>query len=330
METYFLKSEDIFKLYDRIAQDYRLFVPVRVKPPFKSKCDYGFSLPTDDFTCKEYSEVNRDDVTLNEYRCVEPARTYFTYYKEEVCDYFTEEETRKRKERPLAIAGIKNCDLFSFKIQDYVFLEGVDADPLYQARRENNLIISSDCSGFKEACFCRAFEINPHCNEGFDFNISPIANGYLVDIGSKKAAEIAKSIKEVFAPATFGQLSGRASKRESVIKRLEEHLVHHRIPKKETLQEIVLAGFNSQVWSEQMKTCVECNGCVFMCDTCHCFLLSDEPTQDKTKRVRTWDGCLLKNFTRVAGGANPLKLRYQRLRNRYLKKFDFFISNLGL
>jgi ferredoxin len=329
METYFLRNEDILKFYDRIAQDHRLYIPVRVKSLLKPKCDYGFNLPSDDYVAKEYSEVNKEDVAFNEYRCVEPARTFFTYYKEEVCEYFTEEEAKKRREKPLAVAGLKNCDLFSLKIQDHVFLEGADADPLYQARRENNLIISSDCPNFKEACFCRAFDINPHCTEHFDFNLSPITNGFLVDIGSRKAQEVFRSIKEIFTPATFGQLSGRASKRESAVKRLEEHLSHHKIPKKETLQEIVLAGFNSGVWTEQMKTCVECNGCVFMCDTCHCFLLADEPAGERTKRVRVWDGCLMKNFTRVAGGANPLKLRYQRLRNRYLKKFDFFISNLG-
>jgi Fe-S oxidoreductase len=78
-----------------------------------------------------------------------------------------------------------------------------------------------------------------------------------------------------------------------------------------------------------MRTCVECNGCVFMCDTCHCFLLSDDSLSGNARRLRLWDGCLLKNFTKVAGGANPLRLRYMRLRNRYLKKFDFFISNLG-
>ncbi len=329
METYFLRSEDIYKFYDRIAEDYRLYVPVRAKSPVKVKCVHDFSLPTDDFTCKEYSQVSKEEIAFNEYRCIEPARSYFTHYKEEICEYFTEEEHKKRKEKPIAVMGFKNCDLFSLKIQDWVFLGGVETDPIYQSRRESTLIISSDCPGFKEACFCRAFDINPHCSEGFDFNLSLIANGILVDVASKRAHEITKSIKEIFTPATFGQLSGRASKRESVIKRMEEHLSFHKIPAKDTLQDIVLSGYNSGVWNEQMKTCVECNGCVIACDTCHCFLLTDDLVGESSKRVRVWDGCLLKNFMRVAGGANPLKLRYQRLRNRYMKKFDFFVSNIG-
>jgi len=329
METYFLKHEDLPTFYEYIAQDFQLFVPVRIKSPLKLKCDYGFSLPTDDFILKRYYEVNKEEITFNEYRCIEPTRAFFTHFREEICDYFEGAEAKPEKEKPVAILGVKNCDLFSLKIQDYVFLGGECEDPDYKRRRESALIICGDCPAFKEACFCRAFDINPHASEGFDFNFSPLNNGYLVDVASDKARKIKDSLKDIFTPASFGQTSGRQAKRDSVIKRLEEHLAQHKIPKKESLQEIVIAGYNSSVWQEQMKTCVECGGCVFICDTCHCFLLSDELTEEGNKRLRLWDGCLYPNFTRVAGGANPLRMRYMRLRNRYLKKFDFFISNLG-
>ena len=331
METYFLKNEDIFEFYGRVAQEYELYVPQRQGPVFKEDaCEHECraKLPDDDYFLRKFTQVKKEDIVFNDYRCVEPTRSFFTHFKEEACSYF-EDNAAKKKERPLALCGIKNCDLFAFKVQDFVFLGGNEVDPLYKARRENALIISGDCPYFKEVCFCRAFAINPYPTEGFDFNLSPLNNGYLLDIASQKAKIIAMSLKNLLVPATLGQLSGRAAKRESVNLRLDEHLAKHKIPGKETLQEIVLAGYNSQVWQDEMRTCVECNGCVFMCDTCHCFLLTDEPASENAKRYRLWDGCLLKNFTRVAGGANPLRLRYMRLRNRYLKKFDFFVSNLG-
>ncbi|OGX18279.1 MAG: hypothetical protein A3K83_05740 [Omnitrophica WOR_2 bacterium RBG_13_44_8b] len=330
METYFLHTSDIFKFYDRIASEFRLYVPVKIKTPYRVKCDYGFNLPSDDYALSEYSEVKKEDIVFSEYRAVEPAaRAFFTYFKEEVCGYFTQGEARQKKEEPVAIAGVKNCDLFSLKIQDFVFLQGTEEDSIYGARRKNALIISSDCPSFKESCFCRAFDINPHVTEGFDFNFSPATDGYLVDVGSDRAKKIVESTKGILTAATFGQLSARQPRRESVIKRMGEHLAFHKIPKKETLQVIVLSGYNSQVWTEQMRTCVECGGCVFMCDTCHCFLLTDEGQEESAKRLRVWDGCLLKNFMKVAGGANPLRMRHMRLRNRYLKKFDYFIDNIG-
>lgn len=330
MECFFLKEEDVFKFYDRINRDYELYVPAKIKSPLKIKCEHGFNLPAEDYALKKYSEIKREDIAFNEYRCVEPtARAFYTFAKEEICAYFEEEKEKKGEDKPVALSGVKNCDIFSSKIQDFVFLGGDEEDPVYKTRRESTLVISSDCSSFKETCFCRAFDINPHATEGFDFNLSPITTGYLVDVATDKARAIANSIKDIVTPATLSQLSGRSSKREAVIRHLEEHLAPHKIPRKETLQDIVLSGFNSPIWQEQMQTCVECGGCIFICDTCHCFLLFDEQQDGTVKRKRIWDGCLLKNFSRVAGGANPLKMRYMRLRNRYLKKFDFFISNLG-
>jgi formate hydrogenlyase subunit 6/NADH:ubiquinone oxidoreductase subunit I len=79
-----------------------------------------------------------------------------------------------------------------------------------------------------------------------------------------------------------------------------------------------------------MLTCVECGGCNFICDTCHCFLLTDKKEGHINKRLKLWDACLYANYARVAGGANPLKRRAQRLRFRFTKKFDFFVDNLGM
>ncbi|MFH0855849.1 MAG: 4Fe-4S dicluster domain-containing protein [Candidatus Omnitrophota bacterium] len=330
METYFIKNDDLLKFYERLAQEYELYVPTVERSPLKrDECSCREGLPTDDYSLKKFSQLKKEDIVFSDYRAVEPVRAFFTHYKEEACGYFEEPKAKERRERPVALCGIKNCDLFSLKVQDFVFLGGDEADPLYKSRRESALIVASDCPHFKEACFCRAFGINPYPTEAFDFNLSPLNNGYLLDIATQKAKIIAVSVKNLLVPATLGQLSGRGAKRESVNIRMDEHLARYKIPKKETLQDIVLSGYNSGIWQEEMRTCVECNACVFMCDTCHCFLLSDTPSSGLAKRLRLWDGCLLKNFTKVAGGGNALKMRYMRLRNRYLKKFDFFVSNLG-
>lgn len=330
MVTYFLRKEDVPQFYGRLLREFRLFVPEKIASPFKVKCEHGFDLPSDDYILKEYCQDFDQETVFSDYRSIEPAaRAFFTYFKEETGSYFVEKDlSREQQDKPIAVAGIKNCDIFSLKIQEYVFLEGGHVDPLFAERRKNALIVSGDCPHFKETCFCRAFGINPYATEGFDFNFSPLNHGFLVDVATDRAKEIVASLGSLFAPATAGQLSGRQSKRDTVIRRMEEHLAHHAIPKKEVLQDIVVSGYDSPVWKEQMQTCVECGGCIFMCDTCHCFLLADEPSEKSSKRVRVWDGCLLKNFTKVAGGANPLKMRSMRLRNRYMKKFDFFVTNL--
>jgi len=328
METYFIKQEDVLKFYAHLAQDYALYLPVQTASLSKTKCEYGFNLANAEYALKYYPTIKNQEIVFNEYRTQEPARSFFTYVKEEICSYFRNTQVNNTG-KPIAICGFKNCDLFSLKIQDFVFLGGNAADPLYAKRREETLIISGDCSNFKEVCFCKAFDINPYTEEGFDFNFSLFDDGYLVDVASEKARKILSAVKFLFKEADSHQLSRRILKRQALVKRLEEHLSVHKIPPRQDLRQIVVSGFNSRVFYEQALTCVECGGCVFMCDTCHCFLLSDKKRETDNQRLRIWDGCLYKNFSRVAGGANPLKLRYMRLRNRYLKKFDFFVENIG-
>jgi sulfhydrogenase subunit beta (sulfur reductase) len=329
MITYLLKKEDLLSFYSRIAQDYDLFVPLEIKSKPKVKCDFNFSADSQDYFLKAYAHIeNKEEIAFNNYRCVEPLKMFFVPAKEELARLFNENKNESAY-RPVAVCGVKNCDLFSLKIQDFVFLGGDFADPSYQARRQEALIIASDCLSFKEVCFCRAFDINPHASQGFDFNLSRIDTGFLLDVASPKAEKIITSINHILTLASQEEIAVRAQKRQAFVDALGEHLAAHKIPKKETLKDIVVSGYNSQVWNEQMQTCVECGGCVFICDTCHCFLLSDDKLAFDSQRVRVWDGCLYKNFSRVAGGANPLKMRYMRLRNRYLKKFDFFIDNIG-
>jgi NAD-dependent dihydropyrimidine dehydrogenase PreA subunit len=329
MESFLLRNQDLFKFYNCISREFELYIPAALKSKRKIKCEYGFELPCQDFVLERYLPIETETPIFNPYRCVEPVRALFTYARESLGTYFRTGEIEYGQSRPLAASGVKNCDLFALKIQDFVFLEGSVSDVNYQKKRDSALIISGDCSDFKEVCFCRAFDINPYAGEGFDFNLSVINEGYIVDVASDKARKILALLKEIFSPVTTEHLSQRTRKRETVIENLEKHLSYHQIPAKETLKDIVTAAYDSEVFPQQALTCVECGGCVFICDTCHCFLLSDEKSGDTAQRMRLWDGCLYKNFSRVAGGANPLRMRYMRLRNRYLKKFDFFIENIG-
>ena len=81
---------------------------------------------------------------------------------------------------------------------------------------------------------------------------------------------------------------------------------------------------DSSMWADFAQDCVECGACNFVCCTCHCFQLADGTTDGQPARGKQWDGCLLMNFARVAGGANPRAGRAKRLRNRFEKKFDYF------
>jgi len=328
MEIYFLKEENLLNFLDSLEVDYRVFVPVKTaSKPYT--CPYGVETGITDYILKEYSLLKKEEISFNPYRSIEPLKTYFLPLKETLAKYFDYPLNEEGK-KPLAIFGVKNCDLFSLKIQDFVFREGVSKDPFYEKRRTDNLIITSDCWGFKEVCFCLAMNILPYPQIGFDLNFSLLNDGFLVEVGSERAKKIIELNSAYFKPATMAKVSSRDKKRESLILALKKHLALHPLPAPEIIPSLVKESYNSSLWKDYVLNCVECGGCNFVCDTCHCFLLSDERFGNANERVRSWDACLYANFARVAGGANPLKFRYQRLRNRYLKKFDFFFQNLGL
>jgi ferredoxin len=281
----------------------------------------------------DYSYKRQDDstpLTFNPYRTIEPLKSFFSHSCEKVSDYFnTDKETKDIIEKSV-IFGVKSCDLIGHRVQDFVFLEGVEVDALYCLRRENTFIISGDCTDFKDVCHCLAWEIMPYPEAGFDLNLSPLNDGYLVEVGSKKGEELIRKYPQLFVPAKETQISARRTKRDNIVNQLKKHLLPQNLVSKGIVERLMREGYSLDTWREFMATCVECGGCNFICDTCHCFLLSDKGDAKENKKLRTWDSCQYANYARVAGGANPLKLRAQRLRFRFTKKFDFFVDNLGM
>lgn len=312
----------------------------------QSFCVYLPQPKDEDYLYQECKDKEPAKFYFNPYRTVQPVKSFLFYSKEEVAGNFFQPKPIENF-TPTIVVGLKSCDLHSLKVQDYVFTphllqgsvglgqegvgfkEGIEVDPFYNVRRENTIFISGDCTGFKDVCFCLALEVLPHPVEGFDLNLSPLTDGFLVEVGSKRGEELISKYQKYFLKAKESQISARDSKRQNLINELSSRLQGQNLPKKDTLQEIVRQGYNADTWQNFMLTCVECGACNFVCCTCHCFLLGDVQGRDRNLRLRIWDSCQYANFARVAGGANPLKRRTQRLRNRFLKKFDFFVDNLG-
>ncbi|MFC1658167.1 4Fe-4S dicluster domain-containing protein [Candidatus Omnitrophota bacterium] len=270
------------------------------------------------------------EFSFNAFRPVETIKPFLFSPKEQIAEGISGSEAFSKAATPTVVVGLKNCDLDSLRVQDYVFKEGIEVDPLYALRRENTILISGDCTGFKEVCFCMSMGVLPHPEKYFDLNLSPLSDGYLVEVGSAKGSGLLNKHRKYFVKAGEAQVAARNSKRQNIIGELDRSLQQKNIPQKDILQKIVRKGYDSDTWQNFCLTCVECGACNFVCCTCHCFLLSDIRQKDKHPRLRVWDSCLYANYARVAGGANPLKRRAQRLRNRFVKKFDFFVDNLGL
>ncbi len=315
---YYIESSQLNTLFNKLKKKYKVFSPTVKEPNLTKETDYSY---------KDLPEG--EPLVFNPYRCLEPLKAFFTYTQDKAAEYFNQDESIVDLPQTI-IFGVKSCDITGHKVQDFVFLEGVEVDSLYRARRENTIFVSSDCTDFKDVCHCLAWEILPHPTVGFDLNLSPLNEGYLVEVGSPKGEDLIQQYKEYFVIAKDTQIAARKVKRDNLIERLKRHLLPQHLVSKDIVQRLMKEGYNLDTWQQFMLTCVECGGCNFICDTCHCFLLTDKKEGNINKRLKLWDACLYANYAKVAGGANPLKRRAQRLRFRFTKKFDFFVDNLGM
>ncbi|MFA5008369.1 MAG: 4Fe-4S dicluster domain-containing protein [Candidatus Omnitrophota bacterium] len=306
----YIKNNDFPKLLDNLSADYRVFAPQETRK---------------NYFWKEYKGAFQ----FSKYRTITPLRQFFTPAIEHIDNYFAS-NAKPGEKKPICMVGAKACDLGNaLKMQDYVFLEG-DTDNSYKQMREQNLIIASDCTAFKETCFCLALGNMPYPQELFDLNISPVDEGYLLEVGSKKGQETIASNKSFFSEASDTIVKQRENNRKITVEEFRCQIQPLEFPKDSLLNSLIKNGYGDKLWTEEALRCVECGACIMNCPTCHCFLLFDTKDENGYFKGRIWDGCQYKNFTRVAGGANALRLREQRLRNRYIKKFEFFPERIKL
>lgn len=276
---------------------------------------------------RHYAGENADEIVINEYRPAEPFKGFVFKSKEKILEKF---EDAKTNGKPLAVVGVKACDLHALKILDDVFMEGDFKDPFYIDARKNTFIISSDCTSFKNVCFCLRLGVEPFPKENFDLNFSELKDAYIITIGSDRGAEVLKKIGVLVKEASDSEIKECETAKKEFTKKLEASIRSMNLPPKEAFRNGVISNFKSDTWLKFSATCVECGGCNTICPTCHCFFLVDQKADDKFQRLKVWDSCLLKRFAKVAGGANPRKHLSERLRNRFDKKFNYFPTVLGL
>ncbi len=308
-KLYTISKKDLFDLFSRLASVSRVVVPY-----IKGERLYF----------ADFDPEKEDSIELGGIRQSEPVKSFFSRARENVAGA---DNTRPK---PLILAGVKACDLAGFNVQDSVFLGGDVVDPIYAANRENTTIISTDCTFAKETCFCIAIEGVPYPTENFDMNLSIMDNNMLVEVATPKGEAIVSGYRMFFKDAGMRHAEIRDSNRNIVTAEVKYFIDKRGTPDSSKIKGAVKDKYNLQeLWQDAASTCVECGACNLACPTCHCFLLSDEKRGVHPIRNRMWDACLYKSFARVAGGANPRKHLYERMRNRFEKKFEFFPKAIG-
>jgi len=267
------------------------------------------------------SSENVGQTVYSTHRAVQPLKTFFSLPQEKVTGVALQVEKT-------IVLGVKNCDLKAILVMDKIFLEGEFVDPFYRAKREATLIISSDCYQPRDTCFCTLLDNKPFPETGFDINLSPLDNGFLLEVGSSKGQEFIALIREDLKQVAPDLMEKREKKRKETKEKLAE--INAQFATKRPFPFIVKEEYVSPVWEETGETCVECGACTNICPSCYCFLLVDTEDEGKFPKVKFWDSCQHTGFARVAAGINPRPKLYERLRNRYLCKYEYRPEDLGI
>ncbi len=265
--------------------------------------------------------------TLGAYRPVEPLKSLL-FRPREYLGAWKDPTTRDPLSERI-VFGVKNCDLSALEIHDQVFLNQDMQDPLYAEARDKTILVSCDCTGFLDVCFCPAIGEQPYPKKGFDINISPTPKGYVLESGTDRGADLLRTAEQYLTPAEDDLLEARESQRSTIYGKLVDNAAASGLRPGTDFRQAVETAFDADLWEDFAADCVECGACNFICCTCHCFLLADGiDGHGNPARCKQWDSCLFPNFARTAGG-DPRPRRAQRLRNRFDKKFSFFPQVLG-
>ncbi len=315
-EQRFLKKNDLEKFAAAIAGEYALYYLRKGKSGGQHLIKYAGNLK---------------DPMVGGVRQFEPLKNFFFYAREKVVDGYNKPQGGKTAAGPVCVMGVKNCDLAGLSILDHVFYNGDFKDPFYIKNRERNLIIAADCTTALDTCFCHAIGHEHFPQKNYDILMSELRDGYILEAATGKGKKLLDQNQGILAGADKKHIEERDHIRKHTGDKVEENIRKNNVPRREEYKDVIKKNLESEVWEREAKTCVECGGCNVVCPTCHCFYLVDTRRQgNKELRYKMWDSCMYKRFARVAGGANPRQHLWERLRNRFEKKFDYFPDVSGL
>jgi ferredoxin len=219
------------------------------------------------------------------------------------------------------VLGIRPCDARSAVLLDKVFDTPDDQDPYYANRRRHTVLVGLACNKPLSTCFCTSVGGGPFSDEGLDLLWTDLGDRYLVETLTERGATL------VASSAHLRQATQEDAQQKAEIATRAEQAVSG--PQTQGVKEKLDVMYDDPFWDQVHLKCLGCAACTYLCPTCHCFDIVDEGNSAQGRRVRNWDTCQFALFTHHTSGHNPRPSGKQRMRQRIMHKFNYFVANLG-
>lgn len=229
---------------------------------------------------------------------------------------------------PQVLLGLHFYEMKAMDMLDELFRQG-HPDKNYLALREMTTILLSNIQTISPRAFWASVgkEVKPQGQDGF---FTKIQAGYLYESFTEKGNQMLAHAS--FVEASNEQIEEAKKVNEDALNKCSEKLEHS---SKEISEKMRKSFGNDKLWEEMSQDCFSCGTCNLVCPTCYCFDVQDTWNLDQVSgtRARTWDGCLLKDFSTVSlGGKHYENFREKaaaRFRHRMMRKATYLNEKLG-
>jgi ferredoxin len=223
---------------------------------------------------------------------------------------------------PVAVIGVRSCDLHALQVQDRVFLEGPYVDPAYKVRRERLFLVAVNCRRAAATCFCHSMRTGPAVRSGYDLALTELDGRFAVEIGSEQGGRILSSAN--WTPSTHDDIARARELPRKLEREMQERPAMAANPDEPRprsldttdIRDLLLGNLNHPRWQQVAERCLSCANCTMVCPTCFCSTVEEvaDLTGDHVQRERTWASCFTTEHSHLSSGAvrNSTASRYRQ------------------